>query len=512
MEISSISDLDRLEGQISQIMQRIDLDSILLGLREISDEDVKPFIKAGVALFAVRFSNPGSSRGPSREIKQGVLISLAGLVGKYLLTDPIVFDEKIERVFRNSNIIFPILRLVGSQFPFDVELYEEHAQALLLFEELPKKLKGQKCIPDFDFEDSFKQVTGVSVIDFVDVGFVAWYAATEREGFTRKYFDNLRSRGVKLPDDKIIEAVLRNLAADPKKMRDIFFRFRNGDKRFRMYDFNPLLMYPIIRPWRKKGEVPKRQDRMISPLPNLVAYRTTTGIFYQMFNEYKEDFSRYFGHLFQTYVGEVLKESVTSNSIFSENEIRKTYPKSSGKVPDWVIIEGNKAMLIECKATRFSRAALTTAFESDVNDSLKQVIKGFGQLHNFREACIAQTPGLEFLHKCNEFYPIIVTYEPLYLINSASFRRYIDSLLDAKDIRNLPWLVLEVKQVEALQPHLSSGISFSDVVNDLYKKDYNEVLNELRAKTNKTFEDCFLYKKYEELFQRLQKPKEDNSG
>ncbi len=50
-------------------------------------------------------------------------------------------------------------------------------------------------------------------------------------------------------------------------------------------------------------------DRIIAPLPDLIPYRVSTGIYYEMFNEYREDFSRFFGHLFEAYVERLLKAS-----------------------------------------------------------------------------------------------------------------------------------------------------------------------------------------------------------
>src|SRR5205085_3110224 len=121
----------------------------------------------------------------------------------------------------------------------------------------------------------------------------------------------------------------------------------------------------------------------------------------------------------------ILQHASACSTLFSEDDLRQHYSSDSGKkVPDWVIIEGETAILIECKATRFSRAALATGSEAAVNDSLKQVIKGLRQLDNFRQACLAKKAGLEALHGCKMFRSVVVTLEPLYLINSLFFRKY----------------------------------------------------------------------------------------
>jgi len=509
MEAKSLEELENIKDKIRQFLQLsgINLDSVLLGLWEYKTE---PFIKAGTSLFAVRYSTPGGIEGPSKELNRKYFDRLTALVTAYLLSDPLVFNKGLREKFKNSKLIFQILRLVGNQLPYNINLYGQHAQALFMYDELVEKIKGLANIPDFDFKRRFQETSGVTVKNFVDIGFVTWAALRKHFGINRNYFNSLREKNAQLPKDNIIDKVLANLAADPKKIRNDYNKFCNYDRSFQMYDFNPIFMYPIIRPWRKKDAI-KEHERLTAPLPDLIAYRIFEGIYYQMFNKYKENFSRYFGFLFQEYVGVILQNSIEKSKIFSEHEIRKKYPESEGKVPDWVIIENDKAILIECKATRFTRNALITGFEEDINSSLEQLIKGLGQLNNFANASRKKHPHLKFIHKCKKFYPLFVSWEPLYLINSKGFREYVDEVLLENNISSLPWLVLDVKQLLILQPHLASGISFSEVLNKLYRNHFNDILSEVIEKTNCNFKDCFLFSKYEEILSRINFPFEENS-
>ena len=56
------------------------------------------------------------------------------------------------------------------------------------------------------------------------------------------------------------------------------------------------------------------------------------------------------------YVEEILKKSLSDEQLLSARNIRSVY--KAGKVPDFVVIDGNTAMLIECKATGLQRKAL----------------------------------------------------------------------------------------------------------------------------------------------------------
>jgi hypothetical protein len=222
-----------------------------------------------------------------------------------------------------------------------------------------------------------------------------------------------------------------------------------------------------------------------------------------MFNSYKEEFSRYFGHLLGEYVGIVLRNSVRPSTLVSEDDIRKTYPGKKGKVPDWAVVDGTTAVLFECKATRFNRRALVTGDEDAVNDSLKQVIKGLKQMDEFAKACRAKRPGLERFHGCTEFKPVLTTPEPLYLVNSTFFREHIDGLLAKEGVTDLPWLVLPVDELEPLQPHLAAGTNLGATLDELRHTTFNEVLGELHGQTNLVYKDSFLYAKDDELFRLL---------
>ena len=143
------------------------------------------------------------------------------------------------------------------------------------------------------------------------------------------------------------------------------------------------------------------------------------------------------------------------------------------------------------------------ASEKDINSSLAQVRKGLKQLHSFITACQNNIPELEKFHGCTTFKPILVSLEPLYLINSFFFREHINTLLADEGITGLDWQILSIDELEILQPHLASGFRLLQVLDDLKQKTFNNVLQDLASQTNKTFGDSFLYQKQKELYQRL---------
>ena len=513
--------LDRLEKELRSTFRSFPSDKVLLevhrAIKESKDPHspihavfppanggFQPFVAAGISAFSIRYSSP--DRYPEKQVTLADLAKLYNLVCDFLTADPITTDEEVAKKFDQSNPVFMMLRAVAGQFPFEVDTFASMGQPLLLFGEIPKVVGRKKGVPKFEFSKAFENVTSLSLHDFVVGCFVAWSASSSKNtlGITRSYFEKARTQGINLPDDAGISLLLNSIGADPRRFRQTYDEMKQEDRRFRIYDFNPILTFPILRPWHHHSTKTMQRDRMIAPLPDLIAYRASTGIFYEMFNRYRTEFSEYFGHLFEAYTGRVLEASVSSESLISEHSIRERYPESSGKVPDWVVLDGSIAILIECKATRFSLTALSTGAEESVDYSLKQVLAALRQLHEFRQAVIEKATGLERFHHCSEIKSVVVTFEPLYLINSVFFRDHINRLLLERDnITGLPWRILSVKELECLQAHLGTGISFAETLTSMEVKNYHQVLQDLQAKTRLTYKDSMIYQFDREMFERL---------
>jgi hypothetical protein len=514
VDINGLEDLKAAEELIGRVLQRIRLDSALLGLRRAADLPsigryppirLEPFMIAGAAMFALRYCPPRPFRKSYRPLPDSELVPFLRLVNDYLLADPLSFDETIQEDYYEANPVFTFLRFVASQFPYNVGYYGQYARSLILYEELPPKLAGRPGVPRFDLPAAFEALNGVSLTDFVKAGFVAWVAARSANqlGFSRSYFDKARAQGMELPPDGEVLDVLGQLATTQEKFVAEYEQRKNADRRFGMYDFNPLLSYPIVRPFESERIPRVEEDALVAPLPDLLLSRLSVGVFYQVFNRHKEEFSRYFGHLLGEYVGIVMRNSVSPGTLVSEEDIRKTYPDTEGKVPDWAVVDGTTAVLVECKATRFARRALAMGDEGAVNEGLKQVMKGLKQLDEFIEACRTKRPGLERFHGCTQFKPVLTTLEPLYLVNSTFFREHIDGLLAEAGVTDLPWLILPIDEVERLQPHLAAGIDFGATIDELRDATFNEVLEKLHEQTNRVYKDSFLYPRDEQLFRSL---------
>jgi len=504
MNINSLAELENLESKIESVLGNLKLGDVLhsLYLLKKSSPELEPFMIGGVALLAIRFCPPSKT---SQLIKKYDVRNIVNICNHYYLADPISFDKDLRDKFLEENPVFMLLRIVSSQFPFKPGIFSEFSRPALLFHEIPQQLKNLPGIPEFDFNSKFQAITGVSVIDFITIGFVIYAECRGKFSVSQDYFKKMRKQGINVSDQSL-RAVLNQLIADKSKLVQLYEKQKNRDRRFRMYDFNPLLSYPIIRPCQNKQFSTPDKDFIHAPVPELVASRMSSGIFYQMFNTYGTEFSEYFGFVFERYVGLVLEKCLLSEQLLSESDIRNFYPAKKGKAPDWIIVDGSTVLLFECKATRFSRAAQAIASEDSVNSSLAQVKKGLKQLASFISACQAKISELQKFHHCSTFKPILVSLEPLFLINSEFFREYINTLLIAEGVTGIDWQILSINELEALQPHIAAGFNLAQVLDELRNKSFNDVIENLSSQTNRTFAHSFLYDKQEELYQRLGVP------
>lgn len=364
-------------------------------------------------------------------------------------------------------------------------------------------MKSAVGIPAFDLEESFQKTNKVTVSEFIDIGFTAYAAASARKRFTGEYFTEARSLGIALPKDESVAAVLDQLAADQFQMKEMYERFAQKDRRYAAYDFNPLIVHPVIRPWPKHANTSLKEDRLIVPLPELLLTRISEGFYQQMFFHYRNDFSNYFGHVFEAYVGEILRHTFPRASIFSESDIRRTYKESRGKVPDWVVIEGDAVLMFECKATGLSRKALAMGDQSAIDYSLSQVIDGLAQAHEFREACKKGEAGLEQFSKCSHYEVAVVTLERFYIVNSVFFRAHVNKELSDRGITPGQWIVLAVEELEKLQPHVTAGFAMKRVLDSLQTETFPAILDQAHAATGRTYKDSFLYEMDMEIYDRL---------
>lgn len=184
IRIRNERELQEWEARIGLALGRHNLDYVLGGIR-LSLDKLEPFTAAGIALFAIRYSLPPIARSSKlQEMAWSELAPIANLVIQYLIADPISFEPAIEDNYQDSTLIPIVLRSVGNQFPYNIPFFGQYGRSLKLFHDIPKQLRGRTNIPDFDFDSAFQALTGVTLVDFIIVGYSAFTTAHSNHGFT----------------------------------------------------------------------------------------------------------------------------------------------------------------------------------------------------------------------------------------------------------------------------------------------------------------------------------------
>lgn len=275
------------------------------------------------------------------------------MITGYSAYDPDLEQELELRTSRDKRVSF-IFRKIGSQSRWNIPIHNMLGRTIYLFGELSKSDKAPlfiKNLVGFYFEEKFN----IPLLDFIKIGFVLFAGSNKPGGLTRNYLEIARNRKMPIASDEIINRCLEQVACYPEQFRNLCKERDAGEEFLRAYKFNPLFLFPIIRPWKNSHMGKLKNDRFIAPIPELIIYRFTTGLYYQLFKDFKLKFTQAFGKLFELYVGKILEWYKLPGVILSESDISLSLPKYKGKKPDWIILCAEGIIFIECKATKYSQ-------------------------------------------------------------------------------------------------------------------------------------------------------------
>lgn len=497
-----------LEARIAAEVARHPLDRWLLALRAIPPYDnrtgrgIPPHVIGTAARFVTRYGAPGPMTASAIPLPRHELTPLLHLAGDFAHADPAGWNPSAPK-----SLLSIMLRHVGNQFPYSVRPTGSWGRAQIMFNELPEAIRQRKNASPFDFHRRFTELTGVSITDFIDIGYVIYSAAKSANhlGFARDYFEKARRDGMTIGDDATVRQVMRHFAADSAEHAELSVKYQQQDRNFAAYDFNSLFVFPLIRPWPLNDER-MEFDRMIAPLPELVLYRLTSGVYYHMRDRWKQEFDEFFGPVLEAYVGRLLKSFVAPANLISEDELRTTFPTSAGKTPDWIVVDGRSAILIEVKVARVHRKVYATGAEDKLDENLNAIRSGLRQLFEFRQSVSRKASGLDRLSRCKEFINVLITLEPTYLSGSAPFKdRLRDSLVP--EMRSMEWAMLSLEELEWCEVHLSGGeIDTASAFRAALHLNSAKLIDSMAKQSRRTFGHSMLHRKEQELCQRIGVP------
>jgi hypothetical protein len=220
-------------------------------------------------------------------------------------------------------------------------------------------------------------------------------------------------------------AAVREMAAASKPPSEAHARYR----------FNPLRKLPLIRPTVRDAAWSK--DAVLLPVWRLLYERVTLGIFHDLADYYKADkgnsFRNAFGHVFQAYVGLLLREALSKSEICEEWK----YGPQKLDTPDWIVVEGQRAVVIEVKHSALflptKQWGQSDALRADLGKSIGKAVR---QLACFQTTLAIGVCGLDKL-KGLKLQLIVVTFDHMHYANSI-VRDELNTLAEELRLAQIP--------------------------------------------------------------------------
>lgn len=429
-------------------------------------------------------------------------LELRNMIYGYSAYDPELIQESILMKDRDKWASF-ILRKIGSQTRWNIPLHNMLGRTMYLFGELAKSNESPIFIKDLVIS-KFEEMIGISLLDFIKIGFVLFAGSNRPNGLTRNYFEIAREKKIPIPSDEIINKCLEQVACYPEQFKKLCQEYDLGEENLRAYKFNPLFLFPIIRPWMDSHLKEQKEDRFIAPIPELVIYRFTIGLYYQLFSTFKLDFSKSFGALFELYIGKILEWYKLPGIVISESDLSKYLPNYKGKRPDWIIFCNEGIIFIECKATKYSQDIYEHGISAkyDSKGCVRQVQNAIAQLNEFETQIPLLCDACNLTHQKKEIIKLIVTFEQLLGLKKGPIRDWVE-----EDKKNegykMDWKLIWVGELEEIQPHISKGVNFWNFLTDFWEKDLGSILKEMELKTGSSYAEGILYQYEKRIFDEL---------
>lgn len=477
------------QSNLKTIFKNYKLESILFGLWSLKDK-LQPIQVASTTTIAIEFCSPGSYDDSIDHISDAELLVLAKKATQFCLE-----DNRISKDSSVSKIFYDLLSLMANQLNLFSNYNSDFARALLLYKVIPGEVGvGSNKL---DLPGLFEADKGYSIKDYLKVCFIALAAINGSGKFDDNYFINVEKIAKSINFDTI-NIILSELSVSA-------IHYRRERKRINItnsFRYHPLLMYPIIRPW-SMIPIHSKKKRYLSPLPNLIAHKAHFGLYHYFLTKYHTKFTTFFGkEIFERYVENTLKNCCLNEILLNEDTIKKEYKIPKGvKIPDFLFINGNNGVIIECKAAVLPLGIYTAGNVSDFKSTVEKVYIGINQTADFETFALEKS-----LFNVTKWMRIIITYEMLWGMNSdilpdiliKDFKNENETKKFKEEYKKV--LILSISQLDDIQQFVTENCSLLSILTEVTKgKTYFDVIRKLSLETGKTFKDSYLLKYTEEI-------------
>jgi hypothetical protein len=322
--------------------------------------------------------------------------------------------EDYQQVNSSQRLDEALLRSAYQQLAYQSEPWTGLARSLVLFRDIAGK---PPYCDKLDIPGAFREITGITVDAFVRAGalVIAGTWATRFRSFRREHVLQLFSGAF---DPAVFEAFLARTSATYQEFRAATAS-EESDSPLSMYSFNPLESKPIVR---------TPGDEFICPIAPLLAFRCGVGLYHDLLRDRGKKFTDAFGAVFEAYVGDLLNCVFAPDQLMHEPEYGP--PGRRARATDWIVLDGDYAILLECKAKRLRLQTKVTA-DRDLltRDLIMGVVEALREMRTVMRAIEARLPGLDRLAG-KRLLPVVLFYEPHHLANMPGIRSIVAEQLE----------------------------------------------------------------------------------
>lgn len=351
--------------------------------------------------------------------------------------------------FENADAKESLIRVGASQFEYDLDWLSFLSRSLAIYREIWPTLSACSGI---NIEQEIHSLSGL----FLDeIAFLSFWFSVDIGAKNITPSDDPR---VQIFNKSNIDKFIKWLSCDYEKFKELSSKEKQQYKSdelniYEKYRFNQLQNFPIV--------ITAKTNQWQIPCVYLLYKRITQGLYHELGEKFKvlgdntNPFRRAFGAAFEEYVGTLLRNSNPNFRVIKSPEYGTK--KQKEKTVDWIVVEGDKAILIEVKQSGLYLKAKTTGEQKAVEASLKQTIAdGVKQIIKFEENVKSgKFTELSCLQPIKLFERVVVTYDPIFF--TAVLGKEVESILG-----NIPnffyWHTMSIEQFEHIVGNKDLGL------------------------------------------------------
>ncbi|MBN1638764.1 MAG: hypothetical protein JW866_07345 [Ignavibacteriales bacterium] len=345
-----------------------------------------------------------------------------------------------------------LFQLKNQQFPFQEDPNNILSRSLFLFRDIPEHTNY-----DIDLSKAFHEIYGISLHRFwvLTLNLMMKYNGA---WLSNQNFMGLDEAPLFIKYDEVthyLNKISLNYYTFKERAKNPALSFQGNSNQF--YGYSPFDSHPIIF----------RNNEFLIISPHHFIRRMYLPIYFDLLKYFQigtdfrtNPFSSSFGKIFQAYVGKQLEYIKDGSEILPEFKFGTK--KEQRDFTDWSLLYENNLILIEVKKNILPQDARFVVDPDVLKEKLNNsIIYGLKQCHNIIKHIENKTDGLERFKNIKMFFPVIVTFDDTYLLNSFFIRKIIDDELENNNIKFVnKWQVLTIREFEQVISLCNSSQTF----------------------------------------------------